>query len=63
MYDGVKVFSATLVRDRMDLGEKVTQWLRENPHVHVVSHEVTQSSDSSYHCITITLFYQDSRHC
>ena len=30
MFTGVKVFSATKARDRDELGENVTRWLRDN---------------------------------
>ena len=56
-FDGVKVFSATKVRDRLALGEQVTEWLRQHPNCQVVDKVVTQSSDREFHCITITLFY------
>ncbi|HMU40873.1 MAG TPA: hypothetical protein PKE31_17825 [Pseudomonadota bacterium] len=56
-YTGVKVFSATKARERDELGENVTRWLRNNPSVRVVDKTVTQSSDREFHCITITLFY------
>ena len=57
-FTGVKVFSATKARERDELGEKVTGWLRDNPDRHVVAKKVTQSSDSEFHCLTITLFYR-----
>ena len=57
-FTGAKVFFATKARDREDLGEKITAWIRENPDCQVVSKTVTQSSDSEFHCITVTLFYQ-----
>jgi len=53
----MKVFSATKARDRSELGEQVTRWLRENPEVEVVDKIVTQSSDQAFHCISVTLFY------
>lgn len=56
-FNGVKVFSATMMQDRQVLGEKVTEWMQENPECKIVDRLVTQSSDSQYHCITITLFY------
>lgn len=56
-FNGVKVFSATKAREREDLGENVTRWLRANPNVRVVDKIVTQSSDREFHCLTITLFY------
>ncbi|MCS6915367.1 MAG: hypothetical protein RMK29_03980 [Myxococcales bacterium] len=57
-FNGVKVFSATKAREREDLGDNVTRWLRANPNVRVVDKVVTQSSDREFHCLTITLFYQ-----
>ena len=57
-FNGVKVFSATKAREREDLGESVTRWMRANPNVRVVDKIVTQSSDREFHCLTITLFYQ-----
>lgn len=59
MFDGVKVFSATKQKERDELGETVTRWLVERRNdIQVVDKIVTQSSDSEYHCITITLFYK-----
>jgi putative lipoic acid-binding regulatory protein len=57
--NGCKVFSATMVRERESLGERVTNWIRRHPHYRMVDKIVTQSSDSEYHCITITLFYEE----
>jgi hypothetical protein len=57
-FDGVKVFSATKARDREELGDVITRWLVENPNVKVHEKIVTQSSDSQFHCLTITLFYR-----
>ena len=57
-YSGLKVFSATKARDREELGEKVTGWLRSDDDVEVVDKIVTQSSDREFHCLTITLFYE-----
>jgi len=57
MFTGVKVFSATKARDRDELGENVTRWLRDNP-VQIVDKIVTQSSDHEFHCLTITIFYR-----
>jgi hypothetical protein len=58
---GVKVFSATMAADRERMGEKVTAWLSANPDYCVVDKTVTQSSDSAFHCVSITLFYQQRR--
>ncbi|HEX2572863.1 MAG TPA: hypothetical protein VH877_25150 [Polyangia bacterium] len=57
-FTGVKVFSATKAKDREELGEQITRWIRANPDVRVTDKIVTQSSDSEFHCLTITLFFQ-----
>jgi hypothetical protein len=54
---GVKVFTATKAKDREALGDVVTRWLADNPRARVVDKVVTQSSDSQFHCLSITLFY------
>jgi len=56
-FNGVKVFSATMAQERDQLGERITIWLREHPESRVVDTIVTQSSDESFHCLAITLFY------
>jgi hypothetical protein len=55
---GVKVFSATKAKEREGLGEAITEWLRGNPNMEIVDKIVTQSSDSEFHCLTITFFYR-----
>ena len=57
-FDGVKVFSATKQKDRDELGETATRWLHENKNIEIIDKTVTQSSDSEYHCLTITVFYK-----
>ena len=57
VYTGVKVFSATKAREREELGENISRWLRNNPSLRIVDKVVTQSSDREFHCLTITLFY------
>ena len=58
-FNAVKVFSATMFADRDQLGEKVTRWVAENSNFQVTEMVVTQSSDASFHCIAITVFYRD----
>lgn len=58
-FNGVKVFSATMARDRDLLGDRITEWLRDNPESEIVDTIVTQSSDEAFHCIAITLFYNE----
>lgn len=55
---GVKVFSATKAKERELLGELITEWIRTHPEHEIVDKIVTQSSDSEFHCLTITLFYK-----
>jgi hypothetical protein len=57
-FTGVRVFSTTLARDRENMGENITKWLKENPNIEVLDKVVTQSSDKEFHCLTITLFYR-----
>ncbi len=60
MFDGVKVFSATKHKERDELGEVVTRWVKMmQERIEIVDKVVTQSSDSEYHCITISVFYRE----
>ncbi len=59
MFTGVKVFSATKARDREELGENVTRWLKSNADLEVVDRVVCQSSDNEFHCYSLVLFYRD----
>ncbi|MCA9552077.1 MAG: hypothetical protein KC933_18700 [Myxococcales bacterium] len=58
-FDGVKVFTATKAREREELGETITDWLRQHPNLTVVDKVVTQSSDNEFHCLSIVLFYAE----
>jgi hypothetical protein len=59
-FNGVKVFSATMVADRDQLGEKVTAWINLHSGTKKVTDlVVTQSSDEAFHCIAITVFYHE----
>ncbi|MGZ3405693.1 MAG: hypothetical protein ACXVAN_04560 [Polyangia bacterium] len=60
-FNGVKVFSATMAQERDQLGEKITQWLSTHPGVEIVDKIVTQSSDEAFHCLAITLFFNDPK--
>jgi len=57
-FTAVKVFSATKAREREELGETITRWLRANPDLEVVDKVVSQSSDDEFHCLSIVLFYR-----
>jgi hypothetical protein len=56
----VKVFSATMHKEREVLGEKVTTWLRspEQAKLHIDEIRTLQSSDSEFHCTTIIVLGQ-----
>ncbi len=56
-FNGVKIFSATMMMDRLQLGEKCTAWIQEHPEKMVIEIQVTQSSDEAFHCITLTVYY------
>jgi hypothetical protein len=58
-FQGIKVFSATKAREREGLGDRVTNWIDRHPEFEVVDKKVTQSSDAEFHCLTITVFYED----
>ena len=60
-FNGVKVFSATMVADRERLGEKITEWLKVNPQIDVRDMVVTQSSDEAFHCVAITVFFWEKK--
>jgi hypothetical protein len=51
----VKVFSATKARDREDIGDRVSAWIAANPGVEIVQTVVAQSSDRSFHCLSLVL--------
>ena len=58
---GVKVFSATMLAQRSELGETVTKWIAARPELEILDMVVKQSSDSRFHCLSITLFYRDKK--
>lgn len=52
----VKVFSATMLRQRDALGQRVTEWIRDHPDIRIIRTVVAQSSDRQFHCLSIVLF-------
>ena len=64
VFNGVKVFAATMVQQRQDLGDVVTRWLEEarrtRPGFELVDMLIRQSSDHAFHCISITVFYKET---
>jgi hypothetical protein len=57
-FTAIKVFSTTLARDREQMGENITKWLKDNSGIEIVDKIVTQSSDKEFHCLSITIFYR-----
>lgn len=57
-FDGVKVISATMIAQRGQLGEAVTDWIGQHPSLKIVDVVVRQSSDSRFHCVSVTIFYR-----
>ena len=55
-YDVVKVFSATKAADRETLGSKASAWLADHPDLTITRALVMQSSDASFHCLTLVFF-------
>jgi hypothetical protein len=60
-FNGVKIFSATMFAERDHLGEKVTDWIAAHPSYEIVEIAVSQSSDASFHCLAICVFYYERR--
>lgn len=60
-FDGVKVFSSSHARERAEMGDRMTQWLKANRHIEVIDTVVTQTSDRSHHCLTVTFFYRNAQ--
>lgn len=58
MFTGVKVFSATRARERDELGENLTRWLKSNADLDIVETVVRQSSDQEFHCLTVVVFFR-----
>ena len=52
----VKTFSVTSFRDRVVLGDDITDWLRDN-NVEPIDTVVMQSSDHAFHCFSLIVFY------
>jgi hypothetical protein len=57
-FNRVKIFSATMAKDREILGERVTEWIRTY-NGQVLDTRIKQSSDAAFHCLSIILFCKD----
>lgn len=58
-FSAVKVFSATMLAQRQQLGEQVSDWLTRHPSIDIVDVRVQQSSDDRFHCLSIIVFYRE----
>lgn len=58
MFTGVKVFSATKAKEREELSENVSRWLKSNSDLEIVDRVVRQSSDNEFHCYSLLLFFK-----
>jgi len=47
-----------MAKEREELGETITRWVRANPELEIVDRVVSQSSDDEFHCLSIVLFYR-----
>ncbi|NQV13420.1 MAG: hypothetical protein HQ530_03900 [Parcubacteria group bacterium] len=56
---GVKIFTCTRHHEKEQEGDKITEWLRDNPDIQILEKMVLQSSDISHHCLTVAIFYHD----
>lgn len=56
----VEVFTASLSKDRSVIGDVATEWLVRSPGISVDEHFVVQSSDDSYHCLSIVFLCSSS---
>jgi hypothetical protein len=61
MFTGVKVFSATKAKDREELGENVSRWLKSNADLEIVDKVCAQSSDNEFHCLSLIFFYNHKK--
>lgn len=51
------MFSVSTYGARLELSDRINEWLAQNRDIEIVDKEVLQSSDSSFHCYTLTLFF------
>ena len=58
-FDGIQIFSATKFKEREVLGETITRWLKDHSSYTIVDTVVRQSSDASFHCLSVAIFYKE----
>ena len=47
------------MREREELGDTITSWIKLHPEIEIVDYVVEQSSDSEFHCLSIVIFYKE----
>lgn len=52
-----RTFSATKARDRDQLGERATEFIRSSDY-EIIAYNVVQSSDREFHCLSIVVWYR-----
>jgi hypothetical protein len=57
-FDGVQVFSATIGAKRLQLGDRIAEWVASHPAAEIADIIVAQSSDDEFHCVSIVVFYR-----
>ena len=60
-YNAIKIFSATMAKERSNIGEVATDWIStmsRHKGFDIVDTTITQSSDNEFHCLTIAIFYK-----
>jgi hypothetical protein len=60
-YDGLKVFCGTKFEQRARLGDEITAWCAAHEGRVLVGAVVRQSSDTSFHCLSILIFWRTVR--
>jgi hypothetical protein len=56
-FNGIKVFSATMLAQREQLGDTVTAWIASRRDLQIRDIVVTQSSDAQFHCVSAVVFF------
>ncbi len=54
---GVQLFSTTTLYKSF-IDDDATTWIRRNPDKKIISAIITQSSDSRFHCYTLTFIWR-----
>ena len=61
MAEPMKTHLDLKAKEREDLGENVTRWIKSNSDLEIVDRIVTQSSDNEFHCYSLVIFYRHTK--